>query len=258
MNVHPPATGQPSSDTPSPALIVSTLETKFPNLGNRAQEALRLYLAGEVQPLSRSQTLHDDRWKVCGYTVSISGKYCTCGESDSAPRHNGGPLCAHRIAVMLQQRLGAPVGQSLFGPASNASGRLSSIFANANTEQVAEVRLRVKVSLTWSRATEQANACEGYLLVGEGNVWQPLEVSTERAAITGAPTAFDFTLSDLAQALDAHGWQYVSKNRSTGGGAAPRLGLDGWINEIWYFAPAPERASRFSPVIRTRIGAVTA
>lgn len=267
----PPATGQPSRDITSPtpvfqktqaehtpASIAASLEAKFSALGSRAQQAVALYIAGEVRPISRSQTLHDDRWKVCGCTVSISGKYCTCDDADAAPRHNGGPLCEHRIAAMMQQRLGAPDTQSIFGPSTDAAQRLTAIFTEANKTKAEQVRLRVRVMLTWNRATEQENVCEGYLLPGEGRIWQTLEASAERAAITGAPATFPFTLSELAQAIDGQGWQYESKNRAAGGGANPRMGLDGWINEIWYFVPTPARLNQFGPVIRTRIGAVTA
>lgn len=216
----------PRAENPS-ALpsILSSLEQKFP-VGNRAQEASRLYLAGEVQPLPRSRTLGDDRWKVCGYTVSISGKYCTCADAEDAPKHNGGPLCAHRIAAMLRQRLGDPAGENgpgIFSPATDAVVRLSAVFAEAQAGGIEQVRLKVRVALTWNRGTDQGNTCEGYLLYGDGRTWNALETSRERAAMLNASAAFNFTMSELSQAIDAHGWQYLSKNRAPGGGRCASL-----------------------------------
>lgn len=249
--------------TTTPAGIAATLKARYPTIGERAQAAAQLYTAGEVHPLSTSKVLKDDRWKVAGYVASIAGKYCTCPDADesSAPRHNGGPLCAHRIAAMMQQRLGAPASQGETAPATTQPSplaRLIAIFAAAQATGAEQVRLRVRVGLTWDRATEQANICEGYLLPGEDRTWQTFEASAERAEMLGLPQPFPFTLAELEQAMDRHGWQYATKNRSNGGGAAPRLGLDGHTNEIWYCLPQQERDRQLAPALRTHIGAVAA
>ncbi len=241
----------------SPTEIARTLEARYPTIGERAQQAAILYTAGEVHPLPTSKVLKDDRWKVEGYTASISGKYCTCPDADetSAPRHNGGPLCAHRIAAMMRERLGHPVVEQQ--PEANdttPAERLRIIFAQATALNAPQVRLRVRVSCTWDRRTEQGNSCQGYLLAGEDRVWQPLYDPGEFTQVNAhLGVSFSFTLSELEKAMDAEGWQFGIKNRSSGGDAG-----GSWINEIWYILPQQESDQKYRPELRTRIGAVAA
>ena len=248
----------------TPAQIAATLEARYPTIGERAQKAAQLYTAGEVHPLPTSKILKDDRWKVAGYVASIAGKYCTCPDEADAPKHNGGPLCEHRIAAMMQQRLGAPASQSETRPATAAAptatslDRLIAIFAAGQAVGAEQVRLRVRVGLTWDRGSEQANICEGYLLAGDGRTWERFEASAERAEMHGLPQPFRFALAELGEAMDRHGWQFGTKNRSSGGGAAPRFGIQGEIVEIWYCLTQRERDRQLAPALRTHIGAVAA
>lgn len=245
----------------TPTEIAATLEARYPTIGERAQRAAQLYTAGEVRPLPRTRILRDDRWKVHGYTASIGGKYCTCPDAETAPHHNGGPLCECRIAAMMYQRLGAPGSQGeaeATPPTATALDRLIAIFAAAQATGAEQVRLRVRVEMTWGRATEQGNICEGYLLAGGDRTWERFEASPERAEMMGLPQPFAFTLAELGEAMDRHGYQFAGKNRSTGGFADRRMGLDGWINEIWYCLTQQERDRKMAPAIRTRIGAVAA
>jgi len=242
----------------TPAQIAATLEARYPTIGKRAQAAAQLYTAGEVRPLATSKILSDDRWKVLGYTASIAGKYCTCPDAETAPQHNGGPLCEHRVAAMMQQRLGASASQSETAPATTSRDRLIAIFAAGQAVQAEQIRLRVRVKLTWDRNTEQGNICEGYLLAGGDRTWERFEASAERAEMDGAPRPFPFTLAELGEAMDRHGWQFGTKNRSNGGGAAPRFGIQGETVEIWYILTQQERDRQLAPALRTRIGAVAA
>ena len=246
------------ADTITPAAIVESLSARYPACRERAQRAAQLYTSKAVQPLPRSRTLRDDRWEVGATVCSIAGKYCNCQDSASVPTHNGGPLCEHRIAAMMYERLGAPEEEAPAPIESSAVERLAAIFAEATRLNVPQVRLRVKVDMTWNRDTEQANTCEGYLLAGDDRVWQALEASAQLAEMRGTPAAFSFTLAELGEAMDRHGWQFGTKNRTTGGGAAVRFGISGWINEIWYILPQQERDQKLNPYLRTHIGAVAA
>lgn len=244
----------------TPAAIAATLEARYPAIGERARRAAALYTTGEVHPLPRTRLLRDDRWKVHGYTASIAGKYCTCPDAEAAPQHNGGPLCEHRIAAMMQERLGGPASEPTTTPAAPASAvkRLDAIFAEARAVGAEQVRLRVRVDMTWHRVTEQDNTLLGYLFPGENRTWQEYEEAQERAEMYGLPRPFAFTLDELVRAMDAHGWRFGTKTRSWGGAAAPRLGIEGYVNEVWYILPQTERDRKFNPAIRTHIGAVTA
>jgi hypothetical protein len=253
MKSVPPPAATPPSVPLSPAHIVQHLESSFPAIGDRAKKAAKLYTAGEVHPLPTTRLLRDDRWKVLGYTTSISGKYCTCDDEASAPQHNGGPLCAHRIAAMLRERLGAPSINQNDPNSALPVERLRAIFAQATTLAVPQVRLRVRVGCTWDRRTEQGNICNGYLLAGEDRIWVKLYDPGEYTQVNSVPVSFSFTLADLEKAMDAEGWQFGTKNRAAGGDPGGT-----WISEVWYILPQLERDRRFDPDIRTRIGAVAA
>lgn len=88
--------------------LVADAEERFPGLiradgTSRAFDAAQLVRDGAVR---RTYGVGGaDAWRVGRYDVSVRAKSCTCADS-SAPIHNGGKLCKHRLAAMFAVRRG--------------------------------------------------------------------------------------------------------------------------------------------------------
>lgn len=90
--------------------ILDAAIASLPGIGERAVKAAELIVTGQVSRLPDQSGA--DAWIVGSqtgqrsYAVSIRGRSCDCQDAArGAPRHNGGPLCKHRLAAMLLSRL---------------------------------------------------------------------------------------------------------------------------------------------------------
>lgn len=215
--------------------------------GARAVKAAELVAAGEVSRRpdwirrnGRRQIVErQDRWQVHGYQVSVSGKFCDCPDAcHNAPRHNGAPLCKHRLAAMYLMRLEEQAGVPR-GP--QPVQRLAQVLAQAHEQDSPCLRLYVRVYYTYEKATEQRNVLVGYLVEGPD----------QRQMLFDKEQELTFTFGHLESALSAAGWQYRTKNRMKAYG--PDL-----YQECWYLSPQAAQDANLRPELATHIDAVAA
>ena len=90
--------------------VIDAAIASLPGIGERAVKAAELIVTGQVSRLPDQSGI--DAWIVGSqtgqrsYAVSIRGRSCDCQDAaHGAPRHNGGPLCKHRLAAMFMFRL---------------------------------------------------------------------------------------------------------------------------------------------------------
>lgn len=172
MNVHPPATGQPSSNSVYPLILnrlpsredlqpFATHAERVPGLGDRAQKAVELACSGAIhrQPKGIMPTGKEyDRWIVNGsrgdsYQVSITEGRCNCKDAaNRAPLHGYHRLCKHMLGCIftdLWWRVGNEPDQSRI---------VQSIFGQAETTGQSRVQFYVRTFYTstqWSTAGQR-------------------------------------------------------------------------------------------------------
>ncbi len=224
------------------AQMVSELEARFPNVGERAQKAAQWVEEGRVTPLgvTDGKTFYQVQGSRGVYNPTIEGG-CPCVDAHTAaPKYNGKPLCYHRIAAMMAHKL-----------AQGRIERLASIFRQADELGADEVRLRVRVGFTYNRKTEQGNTITGWIVPGQGRIWQTLEAPTEYAEINGLETEIAVTFAELEAALNSAGYRFETKIGAAGGYVT-------YANEVWYFRRQDERERKLGGPLATKIGAVAA
>lgn len=224
------------------AAMVKEVETRFPNIGDRARMAGEAIEKGAVKPgaMKDGKTHYVVHMFGARYMPSIEGS-CTCPDArGDAPRHNGKPLCFHRLAAMFAHRL---AGQRI--------ERLVAIFADATAQGCEDVRLKVRVGYTYDRDTAQTSVITGVIAYGDGRKWQTLLPDGEYAEANGSPTEMVVTFPELHAALAKSGWRYETKNKAAGGYTI-------YGNEIWYFVPQTEHDARLGGQMATHIEAVAA
>lgn len=224
--------------------MVKDVEARFPSIGDRARQAGETVIAGAVKPLGArdGRTYYEVNYFGVRYIPSIEGS-CQCPDAkEDAPRHNGKPLCFHRLAAMFVHKL-----------AQEKIDRLASVFTEAQALGCADVRMRVRVGYTYDRNKAQSNIITGTLIAGDGRTWQKLEPAGEFAEVNAAhvQTEIPVTFAELHAALTKAGWRYETKNKAAGG-------FTTYGNEVWYFVPQDEHDSRLGGQMATHIEAVAA
>lgn len=120
--------------------ILDAALASLPGVGERAVKAAELIVTGQVSRLPDQSG--KDRWIVGSqagqrsYTVSIRDRSCDCRDAaHGAPRHNGGPLCKHRLAAMFLFKLVG--GDFDSAPVDQASAMLDAEIAAKLDEMIA-------------------------------------------------------------------------------------------------------------------------
>lgn len=221
--------------------MVANVEARFPNIGDRARMAGEAIEEGAVKPgmVKDGKTHYIVHMFGARYMPSIEGG-CTCQDArETAPRHNGKPLCFHRLAAMFAHKI-----------AQERIERLAAIFVEATAQGCTDLRLRVRVGYTYDRDTAQTNTVTGILAYGDGRTWQKLEPA-DYAETSGTDAEMVVTFPELHAALAKSGWRYETKNKAAGG-------FTTYGNEVWYFVPQSERDAGLGGQMATHIEAVAA
>lgn len=155
-------------------------DTDYKQGGSRIDAALALAESGQVVSLGTMPVTGHDYWMVGNYTVSISGKSCTCPDH-AAPIYKDGKLCKHRLAAMMIHRV-----------TTTQARHLERVLREA---PAASEWLTLRVNVYYITGGGRA-----YTLTGHhypGSPW-------ERYA---ADDCFDFTEELFTTALKRTGWQ---------------------------------------------------
>lgn len=107
-------------------------KTPRDGFASRAHAAAHLVITEAVTHLGTLPN-GNDCWRVGDYTCSVRGGTCQCADY-SAPTHNNGRLCKHRLAVMFRVKL-----------SRSMTDRLAHILAAAPTDTIT---LRIEVIYT--------------------------------------------------------------------------------------------------------------
>jgi len=200
------------------AQMIADARAAIPGLGTRADKAAGLL--STVFFLGKQSGV--DWWQVdTGHRASYAGKTCTCTDSkEAAPRHdkNGkyiGPVCKHRLAVMLEMKIrkqNADTLAALLSQVKDAGG---------------VARLYVSVAYTGIGRPDEW-AVKGYFIPGS---------NSNRVMFGDFPSDWlAIGADELVQALVVAGLRVIKKQKSVG------------RDYIWYLALAvPEDAN---PAIR--------
>lgn len=77
------------------------LDSVLPKNKNRIEQAVKIVVAGGVEPMPDGTYIVRSNGTASGKTLETrSGDTCTCGDWDYAPKG----LCKHRLAIILWQR----------------------------------------------------------------------------------------------------------------------------------------------------------